>query len=92
MTPTTFLSIARAVGDPTRLRLLVALDNRSLTVGELAAAVGISSAAVSYHLRLMRGACLVALRREGRCTIVRRDEGHWACVERMLGTPTWERW
>lgn len=54
-----------ALGDPTRRRLFDRLRRRPATVGELARYAGISQPAASQHLRVLRGARLVAHRQEG---------------------------
>lgn len=57
----------RALGDPTRLGLLVLLAERGeLTVGELTRAVGGLQGRVSSHLACLRHCGLVSTRREGR--------------------------
>ncbi len=54
------------LGDPTRLQLLsVILDRGECSVGELAAAVEISSANASQHLRKLMLGGVVARRRAG---------------------------
>jgi ArsR family transcriptional regulator, lead/cadmium/zinc/bismuth-responsive transcriptional repressor len=59
-------ALLKAVADPTRLRLLSALNTAELCVCDLAAVVGISESAVSHQLRLLRAHRLVAYRKEGR--------------------------
>jgi ArsR family transcriptional regulator, lead/cadmium/zinc/bismuth-responsive transcriptional repressor len=55
------------LSDPVRLRLIYALDVvEELCVGDLALALDVSEDAVSYALRLLRGAGLVVTRRDGR--------------------------
>ena len=55
------------LADPVRLRLVYALDvSEELCVGDLALALGVSEDSVSYALRLLRAAGLVAGRRDGR--------------------------
>jgi DNA-binding transcriptional ArsR family regulator len=54
------------LGDPTRLRLLKALqEGRELSVGNLAAASGVARVNVSQHLNRLALAGLVSRRREG---------------------------
>jgi DNA-binding transcriptional ArsR family regulator len=84
MTPTAFLTAAVAVADPTRWRMLMALRTGPLCVGQLAATVGVTSSAATYHLRRMRDAGLVATEREGRRTIVRRVARRWAAIVQAL--------
>ena len=55
------------LADPVRLRVLYALDvSEELCVGDLALALDASEDSVSYALRLLRTAGLVAGRRDGR--------------------------
>ena len=58
-------SRARALADPTRLRILRQLARRSRSTQELAPIVGLSEAGTSKHLRLLAAAGLVETRREG---------------------------
>lgn len=55
----------KALADPTRLRILHALEDRERNVTELLAAVGGSQANVSKHLARMRLAGIVSARRDG---------------------------
>jgi DNA-binding transcriptional ArsR family regulator len=60
-------SILSLLADPTRARVLYALDLvEELCVGDLALALDASEDAVSYALRILRTAGLVTNRREGR--------------------------
>ena len=68
--------IFRALGDPTRLRLLSALGGGELCVCDLAALVGMSESAVSHQLRLLRNLRLVRNRREGRMVFYALDDRH----------------
>jgi ArsR family transcriptional regulator, lead/cadmium/zinc/bismuth-responsive transcriptional repressor len=63
-----------AMGDPTRLRLLFALANEELCVGDLSTLLGVSVSAVSHQLRLLRGLRLVKCRREGRLSYYSLDD------------------
>jgi ArsR family transcriptional regulator, lead/cadmium/zinc/bismuth-responsive transcriptional repressor len=63
------------LADPVRLRLIYALDVvEELCVGDLALALDVSEDAVSYALRLLRGAGLVVTRRQGRVMLNRLAE------------------
>jgi DNA-binding transcriptional ArsR family regulator len=86
MTDADFLVVARAAGDPTRLRMLCRLGEGPRSVGQLAASVGVTSSAVTYHLRLMRDAGLVRADRKGRRTVVRRVERRWQTILGALAT------
>ncbi|MFJ8487724.1 ArsR/SmtB family transcription factor [Streptomyces sp. NPDC094038] len=59
------VAVLKAVADPSRYRLLWALDGRELPVSELAGILGAHVAATSQHLARLRAAGLVSTRREG---------------------------
>jgi DNA-binding transcriptional ArsR family regulator len=61
MTATTF----ELVAEPTRRRILDLLRERARSVGELVGLLGLSQPGVSKHLRLLREAGLVRVRRDG---------------------------
>ncbi|MBI1797221.1 MAG: winged helix-turn-helix transcriptional regulator [Candidatus Eisenbacteria bacterium] len=56
----------KALGDPTRSRLVFALSIEDLCVGELAEALGASLSATSHQLRILRDLEIVRVRREGK--------------------------
>lgn len=58
--------ILRALADPTRRAVFEQLIQREMTVSELKAGFSVSQPAISQHLAALRGAGLVAERREGR--------------------------
>lgn len=69
-------SVLTLIADPTRMRLLFALDAADeLCVGDLAVALEVSEDAASYGLRMLRTAGLVRRRREGRMAYYRLAEG-----------------
>lgn len=55
----------RALADGNRRTILDVVRDRPQAVGEIAEQVAMSQQAVSHHLRVLRGAGLVAERREG---------------------------
>lgn len=55
-----------ALGDPTRLRLILALRGGEQTTSELAKHLGISASAVSHQLRSLKDLDLVRSRHKGR--------------------------
>lgn len=65
-----------ALGDTSRIRIIGALTEREMNVGELAALVGISHSAVSHHLRHLRQMRLVRARKEGRHVYYQVDDDH----------------
>jgi DNA-binding transcriptional ArsR family regulator len=69
-------SVLTLIADPTRMRLLFALDAvDELCVGDLALALDVSEDAASYGLRMLRNAGLVHRRREGRMAFYRLAAG-----------------
>jgi ArsR family transcriptional regulator, lead/cadmium/zinc/bismuth-responsive transcriptional repressor len=66
----------RALGDPTRVRILDALSHDELCVCDVAALLGISESAVSHQLRLLRNLRLVRTRRDGRLIFYALDDQH----------------
>ena len=56
----------KALGDPTRVKILFALMNRELCVCDLAAVVGANDSAVSHQLRVLRTLKLIKFRRDGK--------------------------
>jgi ArsR family transcriptional regulator len=65
-----------ALGDSTRLRLLVALQAGPLCTCDLAATLGVTESAVSHQLRGLRALRLVASDRDGRVVYHRLDDDH----------------
>lgn len=61
----------RALGDPTRLRLLEELRDREASVGELVERVGLPQPQVSRHLACLRWCGFVVTRREHRTVFYR---------------------
>lgn len=69
-------SVLTLIADPTRMRLLFALDDsEELCVGDLARALGVSEDSASYGLRMLHAAGLVRKRRAGRLAYYRLAEG-----------------
>ena len=54
----------RALADPNRRRILALVRDQPRAVGEIAEHVAMSQQAVSFHLRVLRGAGLVTERHE----------------------------
>ncbi|ULH17829.1 metalloregulator ArsR/SmtB family transcription factor (plasmid) [Deinococcus sp. KNUC1210] len=69
-------ALLKVVADPTRLRLLSALNTGELCVCDLSVVVGISESAVSHQLRLLRAHRLVTFRKEGRVAYYRLLDQH----------------
>jgi len=63
--PPQMVRLFKALSSETRVRILQLLKERALCVGALAARLGVSSAAVSQHLRILRSADLVLPQKHG---------------------------
>src|SRR3954470_9843314 len=79
------LSMLRAAGDATRLRLLLLLTEAELTVSELTQILGQSQPRVSRHLKLLCEAGLLERFKEGAWVFYRAaDSGEAAQLARAL--------
>jgi ubiquinone/menaquinone biosynthesis C-methylase UbiE len=79
------VSMLRAAGDPTRLRLLLLLRQAELTVSELIEIIGQSQPRVSRHLRLLCDAGLLERFKEGTWVFYRAaDTGRGAELGQAL--------
>ena len=66
----------KALGDPTRIRILSALGDAEVCVSDLVAALDMGQSAVSHQLKYLRELRLVATRREGKHVFYRLDDDH----------------
>jgi DNA-binding transcriptional ArsR family regulator len=78
----------KALAHESRLRMIELLLSQSLCVGALAGRLGISEAATSQHLRILRKAGLVRGEKRGYWThyVVRTEELH-RLADRLRGLP-----
>jgi ArsR family transcriptional regulator, lead/cadmium/zinc/bismuth-responsive transcriptional repressor len=68
----------KALGDPTRLTMLLALMDGEMCVCDLAALTGTSDSAMSHQLRRLKDLALVKNRREGQILYYSLDDHHVA--------------
>lgn len=73
------------LGDPTRLRIVLACMARPIAVGDIAAALDLSSSLVSHHLRLLRAARIVKAERHGKQVFYPAADAH---ITSLLSTMT----
>ncbi|MFB3788940.1 MAG: ArsR/SmtB family transcription factor [bacterium] len=66
----------KALGDPTRVKMLYALSKEELCVCDMAALFGVTRSAVSHQLRCLRDLRLVKYRREGKMVYYSLDDDH----------------
>jgi ArsR family transcriptional regulator len=91
------VDVFKALGDPTRLKILdllksrgksccdrVAREERGLCACDIEAAVGLSQSAVSHHMGLLCRAGLVEADKRGRWMFYRRNETALARIAETL--------
>ncbi|MES2901130.1 MAG: metalloregulator ArsR/SmtB family transcription factor [Pseudomonadota bacterium] len=64
------------LGDPTRLRIVLACLPAPMAVGGIAAGLQLSSSLVSHHLRLLRAARIVKAERQGKQVFYAAADAH----------------
>lgn len=64
----------RALGDPTRSKMVFALSHGALRPSDLAEALGTSLSAVSHQLRILRDLDIVRVRRDGKSQVYTLNE------------------
>ncbi len=72
--------IFKTMGDPTRIKILHALQQKELCVCELSELLEMSSSAISHQLRILRANKLVKYRKEGRSVYYSLDDDHVVCL------------
>lgn len=70
----TFETVAKAVADPSRVRILKLLEQGELCVCQITTVVELAPATVSKHLAALKTAGLVQLRRDGKWAYYRLAE------------------
>ena len=71
-------AIYKILGDPSRLKIVMALKNVEMCVCDLAAFLGLTESAVSHQLRRFRDLALVKSRRDGQVIYYSLDDEHVA--------------
>jgi DNA-binding transcriptional ArsR family regulator len=71
----------KVLGDPNRLKIVMALKKVEMCVCDLAAFTGLSESAVSHQLRRLKDLALVKSRRDGQIVYYALDDAH---VSRLL--------
>ena len=66
----------KIMGDPTRLKIILALRGGEMCVCDIAAFIGLSESAVSHQLRRLRELALVSSRRDGQILYYSLDDAH----------------
>ncbi|HEV8116996.1 MAG TPA: metalloregulator ArsR/SmtB family transcription factor [Thermoanaerobaculia bacterium] len=95
--PENLVLLFKALGDPTRLKILdllrargksccdlIAREEKGLCACDIERAVGLSQAAVSHHMDLLRRAGLVEAEKRGRWMFYRRNEAALAGLSEAI--------
>jgi DNA-binding transcriptional ArsR family regulator len=72
--------IYKLLGDPSRLKIVLALRRQEMCVCDLAAITGISESGVSHQLRRFKDLELVRTRRDGQVVYYALDDEHVALL------------
>lgn len=81
-----FNRVMKALSDPSRVKIIKMLEQRSLCVCEIQAALGLAQPTVSKHLKILEEAGLVSFNKEGLWVNYRLTDGRdSAYAATMLG-------
>lgn len=75
--------IFKVFGDSTRIKILYALFENELCVGDLAQILSLSQSSVSHQLRILKNSKLVKFRREGKIMFYSLDDDHVRAILSM---------
>ena len=73
----------KVFGDTTRIKILYALFESELCVGDIALVLGMSQSAVSHQLRVLKDSKLIKFRREGKVIFYSLDDEHVRTIMSM---------
>lgn len=73
---TSLSEIFKVLGDPTRLKIIMALADEELCVYDIAEVLGVSESAVSHQLRMLKTMRLVKQRKDGKLVFYTLDDEH----------------
>ena len=70
----------KIIGDPTRLKILYALDNNEMCVCDIANLLNMTKSSISHQLKLLKNNGLVRSRRSGKEVYYMLDDEHVSSV------------
>lgn len=73
-------NLFKVLGDNTRAKILYTLENDELCVSDICECVKMNTSAVSHQLRILRDACLVKARKEGKEVFYSLDDEHVSLI------------
>lgn len=68
--------IYKALGDPSRLKIIYVLSKSPLCVCDIATLLDMTQSSISHHLRMLRDLNLVKFRKDGKLVIYSLDDDH----------------
>lgn len=68
--------IYKALGDPSRLKIIYVLSKSPLCVCDIATLLDMTQSSISHHLRTLRNLNLVKFKKEGKLVIYSLDDDH----------------
>lgn len=68
--------VFKVFGDPTRVKILTALNKHEMCVCDIAVLLNMTVSAISHQLRILRQAGLVKFRKDGRSNYYSLDDNH----------------
>ncbi|GFN33328.1 ArsR/SmtB family transcription factor [Paenibacillus xylaniclasticus] len=68
--------VFKALGDPTRIKIIHALSQHELCVHDLTVVLGMGQSAISHQLRYLRNLRIVKRRKEGKTVYYSLDDNH----------------
>ncbi len=66
----------KVFGDPTRLKIMLALQSREMCVYDISTLLGMSQSAISHQLRILKQMALVRNRRDGKTIFYAPADDH----------------
>ena len=69
-------ALFESLSDPTRVRIIAALVEGEVNVGEIVQILGLSKSAISHQLRGLRDKRVVRARKQGRQVFISLDDEH----------------
>jgi ArsR family transcriptional regulator, lead/cadmium/zinc/bismuth-responsive transcriptional repressor len=68
--------VFKALGDPTRVKIIYSLQQKELCVHDLSAILDMGQSAISHQLRYLRNLHIVKRRKAGKTVYYSLDDGH----------------
>lgn len=79
-------ALFKILGDPTRVKIVWALEQHELCVCDIAATLDMTKSAISHQLALLRKHNIVKTRREGKQVFYSLDDEHVTLIIEMAQT------